>query len=115
MDDRYRITPVTYTTTFYYFMYRFLSGLCRHHQVGVHHTLDAQAHNSPAGLHRAEVGRGEECACLQCRRCLMQVKTCSVGLARSLSPINEQMFLEEMVEQLNTVCRELRLASVADR
>ena len=53
---------------------------------------------------------------LQCRGWLMQVKTCSVGLARSLSLINEQeMFLEEMVEQPNTVCRELRLASVADR
>ena len=50
VDDRYRITPVTYTTAIYYFMYRFLSGLCRHHQVG-------------AGLHRAGVGRGEECAC----------------------------------------------------
>ena len=58
----YRITPVTYTTAIYYFMYRFLSGLCRHHQ-GVHHTLDAQAHHSLAGLHRAGVGRGEECAC----------------------------------------------------
>ena len=60
----------------------------------------------------------EECACpaVQCRGWLMQVKTCSVGLARSLSLINEQeMFLEEMVEQPNTVCRELRLASVADR
>ena len=46
----------------------------------------------------------------------MQMNTCSVGLARSQSLINEQeMFLEEMVEQPNTVCRELRLASVADR
>ena len=62
VDDRYRITPVTYTTAIYYFMYRFLSGLCRHHQ-GVHHTLDAQAHHSLAGLHRAGVGRREECAC----------------------------------------------------
>ena len=53
---------------------------------------------------------------LQCRGWLMQVKTFSVGLARSLSLMNEQeMFLEEMVEQPNTVCRELRLASVADR
>ena len=25
MNDRYRITPVTYTTAIYYFMYRFLS------------------------------------------------------------------------------------------
>ena len=47
----------------------------------------------------------------------MQMNTCSVGLlARSLYLINDQeMFLEEMVEQPNTVCRELRLASVADR
>ena len=36
---------------------------CSGHQVGVHHTLDAQAHHSPAGLQRAGVGRGEECAC----------------------------------------------------
>merc|ERR1719186_1414259 len=36
--------------------------------------------------------------------------------ARSLSLINEQeMLLEEMVEQPNSVCRELTLASVADR
>merc|ERR1719186_1174175 len=27
-------------------------------KLGVHHTLDAQAHHSPAGLHRAGVGRG---------------------------------------------------------
>ena len=98
MDDRYRITPVTYTTAIYYFMYRFLSGQCRHHQVG-------------AGLHRAGVGRGEECACPAVQRLIN-----AVGLATSLSLINEQeMFLEEMVEQPNTVCRELRLASVADR
>ena len=46
----------------------------------------------------------------------MQVKTCSVGLARSLSSLDEQkIFLEEMVEQPNTVCRKLRLASMADR
>merc|ERR1712096_581014 len=64
------------------------------------------------------VGREEECACpaVQCRGWSMQVKTCSVGLARLLSLINEQeMFLEGMVEQPNTVSRELRLASVADR
>ena len=46
----------------------------------------------------------------------VQLKTFSVGLARSLSLMNEQeMFLEGMVEQPNMVCRELRLASVADR
>ena len=45
----------------------------------------------------------------------MQMNTCSVGLARSLSLNEQEMFLEEMVEQPNTVCRELRLASVADR
>ena len=46
----------------------------------------------------------------------MQVKTFSVGLARSLSlMIEQEMFQEEMVEQPNMVCRELRLASVADR
>ena len=45
----------------------------------------------------------------------MQVKTCSVGLARSLSLNEQEMFLEDIVEQPNNVCRDLRLASVADR
>ena len=52
---------------------------------------------------------------LQCRGCLMQVKTCSVGPARSLSPINEQMFLEEMVEQLLTAQHDLQGADAGQR
>ena len=59
--DWYSITPVTYNATIY-FLFRVLSGLCRHHQVGVHHQQAAHAHHPPAGLHRAGVGRGEECA-----------------------------------------------------
>ena len=45
-----------------------------------------------------------------------QVKAFSVGLARSLSLMNEQeMFLEEMLEQPNMVCRDMSLVSVADK
>ena len=36
---------------------------CWHHQVGVNYPQATQAQHPPAGLHRAGVGRGEECAC----------------------------------------------------
>ena len=107
MANRYMITPVTYTATIY-FLFRFWSGLCRHHRMPKLTIIQL--------IFIGPESEGEKSVpVLQCGDLLMQVKTCSVGLARSLSPLNEQMFMEEMVEQLNTVCRELRLASVADR
>ena len=54
------------------------SSLCRH-EVEVHHPQVAQAHHSAAGLHKAGVGRGEECVCpVSC--------SAEIGWVRTASP-----------------------------